>query len=490
MKKIAIFLFLFLILTSGLSAEENSVTISTEEDSSGEILFYAENSNLIPYYINISFPVLENMNCSESLPFGTAIPAETPKMFLFKLSMNNMNKGYSYQYSYIFVKGDPLNTVHDDDYLYLLPFEHGSKYRVDQGYNGTSTHFGDVAYSLDFNLEEETPVTAARDGLVAEIKEDSNTGGFDKQYEDDGNFVLIYHDDGTFANYVHLIQNGALVEPGDHVKAGQVIGLSGNTGYSSGPHLHFSVSKPTLDGRLVTIPTKFLDYDYSAVSIEEGQYYYSTHPGEPPFEVVFGDKITDEDYSGYHVSIPGNDDIEIRAEQIDNTILIFAQNGFSETYEVEVVFTLTNLESSQGKSVTGEIEPLSEGYICFLRIADGNKPWRYSYTYSFKPVRELKLEAEISNDYYKDYIADVPSSDSFELRNENIGNKVVMFFRNGYNKTYEIKITFSAVNLEISKEEPVIFDVPPLSEVFICYFDMVDPSKRWNISTEYYYTEK
>lgn len=487
--KLPIVLASFLLLTFSIFADDDSFQIFTEESSSEEILFYAENNNLIPYYANISFPTLQNLNSSEALPYGVTIPSETSKMFLFKLSINNRNSGYSYSYEYIFVKGDPINTIHDDDYLYLLPFAHGAKFRVDQGYNGSSTHFGDSSYALDFNLETGTPIMAARNGIVVEIKEDSNIGGASRSYEDDGNFVLIYHNDGSFANYVHLQQNGALVEVGDHIKAGQQIALSGNTGYSSGPHLHFSVSIPTIEGRFTSIPTKFLNYDFTAISIQAGNYYYSTHPGKPEFEAIFGNRITNEDYNNYLISIQQNNDIEIRTEQIDNTILFFAKNGFNESYELTIDFVLSNLNASKELPIIINLKPLSENYICFLRANNTGTPWSYSYDLSFVPLEEIRQEANISNEFYENYSVRISPTDTFEIKHESIGDKVVFFFQNGFNKEYEIKITFSTTNLQISKEQPITFTIPPLTEVYICYFDWIDTSESWNCSTEYWYTE-
>ena len=55
------------------------------------------------------------------------------------------------------------------------------------------------------------------------------------------NYVKIRHDDGTIGNYVHLQHDGVLVEVGDKVRTGDVIGMSGNTGFTTGPHLHFEV---------------------------------------------------------------------------------------------------------------------------------------------------------------------------------------------------------------------------------------------------------
>ena len=53
--------------------------------------------------------------------------------------------------------------------------------------------------------------------------------------------MRILHDDGTYAIYAHLNTNSIRVKPGDKVRRGQYIADSGNTGFSSGPHLHFAV---------------------------------------------------------------------------------------------------------------------------------------------------------------------------------------------------------------------------------------------------------
>jgi hypothetical protein len=55
----------------------------------------------------------------------------------------------------------------------------------------------------------------------------------------DGNHIVLDLGDGVFAFYAHLQKNSVLVSPGDHVKRGQLLGKLGNTGNTSGPHLHF-----------------------------------------------------------------------------------------------------------------------------------------------------------------------------------------------------------------------------------------------------------
>jgi murein DD-endopeptidase MepM/ murein hydrolase activator NlpD len=148
-----------------------------------------------------------------------------------------------------YVSKDPLRkevkllqkgTIKDDtSYVYALPFEEGKAYRLMQGYFGPFSHKERAA--LDFNMKRGTKVCAARDGVVVRVKEDGDRGGWGKKYRPYGNNIVIQHEDGSRAGYWHLQKNGALVNVGDTVKKGQVIGLSGKTGYAFQPHLHFIV---------------------------------------------------------------------------------------------------------------------------------------------------------------------------------------------------------------------------------------------------------
>ena len=71
-----------------------------------------------------------------------------------------------------------------------------------------------------------------------------NSGSADAEQKLMANFVLIEHIDGSITMYSHLARKPVSLTLGDFVHAGDLIGYSGTTGYSSGPHLHFAVLKP------------------------------------------------------------------------------------------------------------------------------------------------------------------------------------------------------------------------------------------------------
>jgi murein DD-endopeptidase MepM/ murein hydrolase activator NlpD len=145
--------------------------------------------------------------------------------------------------------------------IYKLPYPGGLSFDVCQGNNHAGgTHTGAAAYAWDFCMDVGTPVVAARGGTVRAVRQDSNLGGWGPQFADDANFVVIDHGEGTSGLYMHLMQRGARVKVGDHVQTGQLIAYSGNTGWSSAPHLHFMVMQTDADNYYAqSLPVLFTD---------------------------------------------------------------------------------------------------------------------------------------------------------------------------------------------------------------------------------------
>lgn len=169
------------------------------------------------------------------------------------------NRG-RYRYYFDWTVGD-RSAEHDDETLYLMPYQPGSSYRVLQGYGSRFSHTGNEQYAVDFKMSEGTPVHAARGGVVARIEESNSIGCWEQGCGEYANFIVVLHDDGTTGEYYHLKKNGALVEAGERIRAGQKIGLSGNTGHTALPHLHFAVYRAASWGSTQSIPVRFLSAD-------------------------------------------------------------------------------------------------------------------------------------------------------------------------------------------------------------------------------------
>lgn len=143
------------------------------------------------------------------------------------------------------------------DTIDLAGYHHPANYQItsNYGYRHRRMHRG-----VDLGYPEGTPVSAAWDGIVRISKGTANTGGY-------GNLVVIRHDNGLETYYAHLSRR--LVNPGQMVKAGDIIGLGGNTGRSYGSHLHFEVRYLGNDinpNRLIDFANYKLKYDTLFIS--------------------------------------------------------------------------------------------------------------------------------------------------------------------------------------------------------------------------------
>jgi len=143
----------------------------------------------------------------------------------------------------------------DTSFVYHLPFEKNKRHLLVQGYFSKYSHKNRAA--LDFKMKRGTIICAARDGIVVRVKEDGNKGGWNKKYRPFGNVIVIQHPDGSRAGYWHLQFNDALVNVGDTVKQGQPIALSGKTGYTLFPHLHFIVWRFNATNQWQQVGTRF-----------------------------------------------------------------------------------------------------------------------------------------------------------------------------------------------------------------------------------------
>ncbi|MEJ2004208.1 MAG: M23 family metallopeptidase [Cyclobacteriaceae bacterium] len=142
----------------------------------------------------------------------------------------------------ITVRLGELNVRHDKHFRYALPSASGKAYELIQGFHGSFSHNREESfYALDFKMPKGDTVCAARDGLVVWSEDHHEEGGKDPSFYNKANSVIIMHKDGTMALYNHLQKNGGLVEIGQTVKQGQPLGLSGNSGYTTTPHLHFAI---------------------------------------------------------------------------------------------------------------------------------------------------------------------------------------------------------------------------------------------------------
>ena len=220
---------------------------------------------------------LENMKPLQASPFVARVePGAT--VAAGALGTRNPGQPRRYAFSWRSLAGDP-NAVHDDAWLYRMPFGGGGMRLLSQGYDGRFSHKGTNA--LDFRMPWGTPILASRGGTIVEVANDNVAGGLKGDLLDKANRVVIEHRDGTRAIYGHL-RHGGPARVGQRLEQGDLVGLSGDTGYSGGPHLHFHVYRARVDGGVETIPVRFWNGTAKGARPVEGLSYAASCHRENP----------------------------------------------------------------------------------------------------------------------------------------------------------------------------------------------------------------
>jgi hypothetical protein len=245
-----------------------------------KVWFVAVNNS--PAVITLSFGMTgSNFNSDKKLPV-TLVIAPNSSQDIVHATQATRWEPLRFSYRYAFQPGHAF-TSPDRHARYLLPFEKGTPFLVVQspdsvpGTGTLITHNNDHSrYAFDFGVPEGTLVTAARNGVVIDVKDAFTVGRPDPSLSNKANFVAIMHADHSIAYYIHLAPQSALVKRGQWVRAGAAIAYSGNTGYTFGPHLHFDVRRAAISekGEVVhlSVPVDFYKRDEpdEKIMIEEG----------------------------------------------------------------------------------------------------------------------------------------------------------------------------------------------------------------------------
>jgi murein DD-endopeptidase MepM/ murein hydrolase activator NlpD len=227
------------VSTLRVRAEQQALAGLRIEGSGRERRAVAGNRIAGPLEIELRFEGAVNAASEPPLPARVVLPADSERT-VARLQPADPYRDANFSVTMNAVPGDPA-AIHDD-VVYQLPLDAPS-WRIDQGFDGSFSHNDPQSrYAIDLAVDDGTPVLAARDGVVMQVERYFEGAGLDREkYGGRANHVRILHDDGSMAVYAHLQADSVLVRPGARVRAGQRIASSGNTGFSTGPHLHFAV---------------------------------------------------------------------------------------------------------------------------------------------------------------------------------------------------------------------------------------------------------
>lgn len=223
----------------------------------GRIQLLASNQLHAPVEFRLQLEAISGLSYSTSDQDLRWILPPLSETVLITLDLLDAGPPESIEYRFTYLAGDP-EARHQPPQAYRVPIAIATNFRVSQAFPDVVTHNApDSYYAVDLAMPVGTNIFAARAGIVFDVASDNFRNGLDPERDGrSANVVRILHDDGTYAIYAHLNWNSIRVRPGDRVRRGEYIADSGNTGFSSGPHLHFAVVR-NVGMRIQSIPIEF-----------------------------------------------------------------------------------------------------------------------------------------------------------------------------------------------------------------------------------------
>jgi murein DD-endopeptidase MepM/ murein hydrolase activator NlpD len=223
----------------GAAPEQQRMVLIEKRGTERQPQLVVINKNLAPVEVKFWFTRADNV-IPLTVPASVLVPGRGELKIAEPRPQNNVAP-MRFEYQMRWQLGDPAAKP-DLDYVYTPPVPAEGLFTVAQGFDGSFSHNTPGSrYAIDIGMPIGSAVRAARGGEVVSVQDRHGGGGNSPAFRGQTNSIYVLHDDGTFGVYAHLRQRSALVQPGQRVRAGEILAQSGNTGYSTAPHLHFAV---------------------------------------------------------------------------------------------------------------------------------------------------------------------------------------------------------------------------------------------------------